>query len=112
MFFVGGVTRAEISCLRFMSSDKMRLGVDFVVGATSVCGGFDLVEQVMGTDVAAYFPSLDRGGSKRVGGGASANGHGAAAKGDAAGDESGDNVEDAPASSAFDAFVASFPKWM
>ena len=112
VFFVGGVTRAEISCLRFMSSDKMRMGVDFVVGATSVCGGFDLVEQVMGPDVAAYFPSLDRGGSTRVGGGAAANGHGAAANGDAAGDESGDNVEDAPASSAFDAFVASFPKWM
>ena len=112
VFFVGGVTRAEISCLRFMSSDKMRMGVDFVVGATSVCGGFDLVEQVMGPDVAAYFPSLDRGGSTRVGGGAAANGHGAAANGHAAGDESGDNVEDAPASSAFDAFVASFPKWM
>lgn len=112
VFFVGGVTRAEISCLRFMSSDKMRMGVDFVVGATSVCGGFDLVEQVMGPDVAAYFPSLDRGGSTRVGGGAAANGHGAAANGDSAGDESGDNVEDAPASSAFDAFVASFPKWM
>ena len=112
VFFVGGVTRAEISCLRFMSSDKMRMGVDFVVGATSVCGGFDLVEQVMGPDVAAYFPSLDRGGSTRVGGGAAASGRGAATKGDAAGDESGDNVEDAPASSAFDAFVASFPKWM
>ena len=62
VFFVGGVTRAEISCLRFMSSSKMRLGVDFVVGATNVCGGFDLVEQAMG-DVAASFPSLVRGGS-------------------------------------------------
>ena len=83
VFFVGGVTRAEISCLRFMSSEKMRLGVDFVVGATSVCGGFDLVEQVMG-DVKASFPSLDRGGSTRAGAG-----DGAAANGDTAGDESG-----------------------
>lgn len=105
VFFVGGVTRAEISCLRFMSSEKMRLGVDFVVGATSVCGGFDLVEQVMG-DVKASFPSLDRGGSTRAGAGDGATGNG-----DTAGDESGDG-EDAPASSAFDAFVASFPKWM
>ena len=78
------MTRAEISCLRFMSSEKMRLGVDFVVGATSVCGGFDLVEQVMG-DVAASFPSLDRGGSTRAGAG---DGHGAAGRGDTAGDES------------------------
>ena len=111
VFFVGGVTRAEISCLRFMSSSKMRLGVDFVVGATSVCGGFDLVEQAMG-DVAASFPSLVRGGSNGAVGDVVANGRGGATgNGDAGGDESvaGD---DAPAPSAFDAFVASFPKWM
>ena len=111
VFFVGGVTRAEISCLRFMSSSKMRLGVDFVVGATSVCGGFDLVEQAMG-DVAASFPSLVRGGSNGAVGDVVANGRGGAtANGDAGGDESVAG-EDAPAPSAFDAFVASFPKWM
>ena len=49
-----GVTRAEISCMRFMS-ERMRLGVDIVVGATSVCGGFGLVEQVM-DDLSRFTP--------------------------------------------------------
>ena len=74
----------------------MRLGVDFVVGATNVCGGFDLVEQAMG-DVAASFPSLVRGGSNGAVGNVVANGRGGATgNGDAGGDESvaGD---DAPA---------------
>lgn len=55
-FFVGGVTRAEISCLRF-ASRKMRVGCDFVVGATSVVNGNGLIESLM--DDARVFDPLD-----------------------------------------------------
>ena len=95
-----GVTRAEISCMRFMS-ERMRLGVDIVVGATSVCGGFGLVEQVM--DDLSRFTPLDRDksssnetpSSRKEGSNGADEGYGAV-----------------PSSSAFDSFVASFPKWM
>ena len=68
-FFVGGVTRAEISCLRF-ASRTMRVGCDFVVGATSVVNGNGLIESLM--DDARVFEPLDaldvlevqRGGGK------------------------------------------------
>ena len=55
-FFVGGVTRAEISCLRFASS-SMRVGCDFVVGATAVVNGNGLIESLM--DDARVFDPLD-----------------------------------------------------
>ena len=56
VFFVGGVTRAEISCLRF-ASRTMRVGCDFVVGATSVVNGNGLIESLM--DDARVFEPLD-----------------------------------------------------
>ena len=55
-FFVGGVTRAEISCLRFASS-SMRVGCDFVVGATAVVNGNGLIESLM--DDTRVFDPLD-----------------------------------------------------
>ena len=54
-FFVGGVTRAEISCLRSPSS--MRVGCDFVVGATAVVNGNGLIESLM--DDTRVFDPLD-----------------------------------------------------
>lgn len=95
-----GVTRAEISCMRFMS-ERMRLGVDIVVGATSVCGGFGLVEQVM--DDLSRFTPLDRDKS-------SANETPSSRKEGSNGADDGDGT--VPSSSAFESFVASFPKWM
>jgi len=94
------VTRAEISCMRFMS-ERMRLGVDIVVGATSVCGGFGLVEQVM--DDLSRFTPLDRDKS-------SANETPSSRKEGSNGADDGDGT--VPSSSAFESFVASFPKWM
>ena len=94
------MTRAEISCMRFMS-ERMRLGVDIVVGATSVCGGFGLVEQVM--DDLSRFTPLDRDKS-------SSNETPSSRQEGSNGADEGDG--DVPSSSAFDSFVASFPKWM
>ena len=86
--------------MRFMS-ERMRLGVDIVVGATSVCGGFGLVEQVM--DDLSRFTPLDRDKS-------SSNETPSSRKEGSNGADEGDGT--VPSSSAFDSFVASFPKWM
>ena len=86
--------------MRFMS-ERMRLGVDIVVGATSVCGGFGLVEQVM-DDLSRITP-LDRDKS-------SSNETPSSRKEGSNGADEGDGA--VPSSSAFDSFVASFPKWM
>jgi hypothetical protein len=86
--------------MRFMS-ERMRLGVDIVVGATSVCGGFGLVEQVM--DDLSRFTPLDRDKS-------SSNETPSSRKEGSNGADEGDGA--VPSSSAFDSFVASFPKWM
>jgi hypothetical protein len=89
--------------MRFMS-ERMRLGVDIVVGATSVCGGFGLVEQVM--DDLSRFTPLDRDKS-------SSNETPSSRKEGSNGADDGDGGDGAvPSSSAFDSFVASFPKWM
>ena len=89
--------------MRFMS-DRMRLGVDIVVGATSVCGGFGLVEQVM--DDLSRFTPLDRDKSS------SNETPGSRKEGSNGADEGDGGVGTVPSSSAFDSFVASFPKWM
>ena len=86
--------------MRFMS-ERMRLGVDIVVGATSVCGGFGLVEQVM--DDLSRFTPLDRDTS-------SSNETPSSRKEGSNGADDGDGT--VPSSSAFESFVASFPKWM
>ena len=86
--------------MRFMS-ERMRLGVDIVVGATSVCGGFGLVEQVM--DDLSRFTPLDRDKS-------SSNETPSSRKEGSNGADDGDGT--VPSSSAFESFVASFPKWM
>ena len=102
-----GVTRAEISCMRFMS-ERMRLGVDIVVGATSVCGGFGLVEQVM--DDLSRFTPLDRDTSSSKN--ASNETPSSRKEGSNGADEGDGGDGTVPSSSAFDSFVASFPKWM
>lgn len=57
VFFVGGVTRAEISCFRF-ASRHMSLGIDFVIGATSITNGFGVVDSLI--DDERVFDALDR----------------------------------------------------
>jgi hypothetical protein len=45
-FFIGGVTFAEISCMRFLS-DKMNAGVDFVVGTTNFISATSLIDTLI-----------------------------------------------------------------
>ena len=56
--FVGGVTHAEISCLRFLTK-KMHAGVDFVVATTNIVGGFGMIDSLI--DTPKRFEPLDRG---------------------------------------------------
>lgn len=45
-FFIGGVTFAEISCMRFMS-EKMNVGVDFIVGTTKIVSGKGMLDTLI-----------------------------------------------------------------
>jgi hypothetical protein len=57
VFFIGGVTRAEISCLRF-ASRKMNAGCDFVIGATKLVNGWNMIDSLI--DDPRSFDPLDR----------------------------------------------------
>ena len=53
--FLGGVTRTEVSCLRFASdSVAMRRGVDFVVAATKITSGWGVVSEFIAPDDANF----------------------------------------------------------
>tara|TARA_B110000977_G_scaffold200781_3_gene292580 strand:- start:30906 stop:33371 length:2466 start_codon:yes stop_codon:yes gene_type:complete len=59
VFFVGGVTRSEISCLRFVGRNAgMNVGVDFVIGSTKITNGFSVIDSLI--DDQRVFDVLDR----------------------------------------------------
>lgn len=78
-FFIGGVTFAEISCMRFLT-EKMNAGVDFIVGTTKIVSATSIVDTLI--DNKDMFAPLERdadggGGEWGVGGGASGSSRGA-----------------------------------
>lgn len=65
-FFIGGVTFAEISCLRFVG-EKMNAGVDFIVGTTKIVSAISLIDTLI--DTKDHFEPLDRVAASAGGGG-------------------------------------------
>lgn len=79
-FFIGGVTFAEISCLRFLS-EKMNVEVDFIVGTTKIVSASSLIDTLI--DTKDNFAPADTdevqwrgegGGGAKGGGGGGASG--------------------------------------